>query len=268
MTSPAPQPSFENYEAAVAAVRAKLAAYAALVWATVGFTDADMDRLVASIVPKVLSGQLLVANLTAAYFARVTGAEQAPVVEAAVTQGRGVPPELVYQRPIITTRAKIAEGLSVFDARAAGARRLESLVVTDLQMAKVRQADASLRHAGVQHYRRVPKGGHTCARCLIASTRRYRVGTLSPIHPGCDCGVDVIPPGTDLVLDEQLLERTHEMVAKFVGAADRSGRDVNYLDLIVTRQHGEIGPVIAWRGQHFTGPRDVGAVANDLLVNP
>ncbi|PKQ59729.1 hypothetical protein B5566_02485 [Mycobacterium sp. MHSD3] len=270
MTQPQP-PSLDRYAATVAEVRNRLVTYGMMLWGTVGFTDEGMERLVSQIVPKVISGQLLIANLTAAYFARVTGTDVMPVDEELVTGGRGVDPEIVYQRPTITTRSKIAKGAAVALALKFGARRLRSLLATDLQMAKVRQADVSLAGAGIDRFRRVPQGEHTCARCLIASTQLYYVGNLMPIHPGCDCSVDTVPASFDLdAWREDMnvrLEATHDLVGEFTGDSDRSGRAVNYLDLIVTHDHGEIGPVIAWRDQKFTRKSEIsGLTVSELPV--
>lgn len=253
---PTTTPEFVRYEQTVAAIRNRMALYAQAVWAATEFTDEALATLVELMVPKVLAAQLQVARYTAAYFARVTGttAEVSP----AVTQGRGTPPKIVYGRPIITTRSLVAEK-GVEAAKKAGGDRLQSLVATDVQMAKIRQADVSLSRAGVTYYRRVPKGSETCAMCLIASTRRYKVGTLSPIHPGCDCGVDLIPPGEDLdeVINADLLEATHAKVAEFAGIEDRAGTAVDYRKLLVTHEHGELGPILGWRDQKFTGPGDI-----------
>lgn len=256
------QPDFSRYEAAVAGVRAQLVAYATAVWATTQFTDAAMARLVELIVPKVLSGQLVVANLTSAYLAQATGSTPLPVASL-IAEGRGVAPALVYQRPVITTRSEVAAGNTVDWAKKAGGRRLESLVTTDLQMAKVRQADVSLAHAGRTHYRRVPKGAHTCAMCLIASTKRYNVGHLAPIHPGCDCGVDVIPAGMDLedVINPELLGATHEKVQEFTGLQDAGGRAIDYRHLLIEHKHGELGNVLGWRDQKFTSASEIPAVS-------
>lgn len=260
MTHPQP-PSQEQYAATVAEIRSRLIAYGMMLWGTVGFTDEGMERIVSQIVPKVLSGQLRIAHLTAAYFARVTGTEPMPVDDELVTGGRGVAPEVVYQRPTITTRTQIAKGLAVARALQFGARRLRGLIATDLQMAKVRQADVSLAGSGIDRFRRVPQGEHTCARCLIASTQLYYVGKLMPIHPGCDCSVDTVPASFDLdAWREDMnvrLEATHDLVGEFTGDSDRGGRTPNYLDLIVTHEHGEIGPVIAWRDQKFTSKSDL-----------
>lgn len=256
MTSP--QPEFVAYEAAVVQVRERLAAYAAELWFQIKFDGASMDRLIAAVVPKVVSGQLKIANLTAAYIARATGTQPVPV-DAAVTEGRGVPPEVVYTRPIIATRTAVSRGKPVSEAVEIGARRLKSLVTTDLQMAKVRQADQSLQSAGQKYYRRVPKGAETCAMCLIASTQRYNGGRILPIHPGCDCGVDVIPPGLDLdlVLDEELLEATHQKVGEVTGLVDRGARAPDYRKLLITHEHGELGEVLTWRHQKFTSLDDL-----------
>lgn len=256
MTSP--QPNFAAYEAAVAQVRAALAAYAAQLWFQIKFDDAAMERLIAAVVPSVVAGQMKVANLTAAYIARATGTQPIPVA-GAVTEGRGVPPEVVYARPIIAARTAVARGKTASTAVEIGARRLESLVTTDLQMAKVRQADQSLQAAGQQYYRRVPKGTETCAMCLIASTQRYNGGTLMDIHPGCDCSIDVVPQGMDLdlVLDGDLLEATHQKVKLATGLEDRGARAPDYRKLLITHEHGELGELLTWRHQKFTSLDDL-----------
>lgn len=247
---------FGRYEAAVAAVRAKLVAYAATVWAAAGVDDAAMEMLLGLIVPKVLAGQLQVANLTAAYFGQQLGVP-VTVPAAAVAQVRGVDPKEVYQRPLVTTRAELALGKTFEAAKRAGGRRLESLVTTDLQLAKTQQADRSLQAAGVQRYRRVVKGSHTCAMCLIASTQVYYVGKLLPIHPGCDCGIDTLPVGVDLdeAFDtDRLLEATHAKVEEFTGIADRGGRAPDYRKLLITHDHGELGEVLAYRNAGGSKP--------------
>lgn len=247
-----------GYQAAVAAVRARLLQLSAAAWNGLGsYRDADIDRLVAMLVPRVQAGQIQVATLTAAYVAAIAGSAASGLVDrAAVTGGRGVPPEEVYRRPANQVYIALAEGKPFPAAVAAGLTRLVSIVATDLQMAKVRQSDASLRKAGTHYYRRVLTGGHNCAKCIIASTRRYEVGRLLPIHPGCDCGIAAVKDSAaPLVLDPKLLDATHEQVEAFAGIENANAE--GYQDLIVTHEHGEMGPVLAWRGQKFTGPADI-----------
>lgn len=209
-------------------------------------------------VPQVLASQRQIADLTAVYYAETAGTAVAPVATD-VTSGRGVPPEMVYARPTITARAALSKGKTAKQALDAGRRRLQNLAGTDLQMAKVRQSRASLGNARVKFYRRVPTGDENCALCLIAATQRYRVENLLPIHPGCNCDTDVIPPGLDLnhVIDADALNATHEQVKAFHGVDDRGGRAPDYRKLIVTHEHGEVGPTLAWRGQEFTSKADL-----------
>ena len=188
---------------AMAQVRDRVTAYALTAWSAQGsYRDADVDRLVRLIAPRVEAGQVQVANLTAAYIAQVAtlrgakGLQAALVDRAAVTGGRGVPAADVYRRPAVAVYTALAQGKSFDTAKALGASRLESLVRTDMQMAQVRQADASYRSAGVRFYQRVLGAGDNCALCVIASTQRYRVGDLLPIHPGCGCSTDDLEPGT------------------------------------------------------------------------
>lgn len=265
MTQPQSQlrstPQADAYALAVADVRARMVAYAAQLWsATPDLGQNGSALLVDRIVPAVQAGQQRVANLTALYLAQSTGTDPVPVNASLVTGGRGVPPSAVYARPVIAARTALSRDMTLLDARAAGGRRLESLVTTDLQMAKVRQADQSLAAAGRTYYRRVPKGESTCALCLIASTQRYKVGNLLPLHPGCNCDVEELPSGVDLddLFDPaKLLAATHAKVKEFTGIADDGGRAPDYRKLLITHHHGELGPVLAWRGQKFTGPSQI-----------
>lgn len=246
-----------DYAAAAAAIRAALLHFAEQVWASISLDDEGLNRLVELMVPQVMAAQLQIADFTSVYLA--ASAEAEIVAAPDVTTGRGVPPEDVYARPVITARSGIVKGLSVAKALSVGKRRLINLAGTDLQMAKVRQAQASFASSSREFYRRVPTGTENCAMCLIAATQRYNTKELLPIHPGCDCDIDVIPPGMDLdhVIDIEQLEATHDQVKAFTGIADRGGRAPDYRKLIITREHGEIGPTISWLGQKFTGPGQI-----------
>ena len=259
---PTPEQVVAGYGGAVAQVRARVVAFASAAWRAQGsYRDADVEALVAMIVPRVRAGQVQVAQLTAAYIAQVAslraGSTVAPVAvdAAAVTAGRGVAADEVYRRPFVEVWTSLAEGAGFRDAVARGARRLESLVSTDVQMARVRQSDASLRASGARYYRRTTDGD-SCALCALASTQRYRVGDLLPIHPGCGCGVDALPDATDpgQVLDPDRVEQIHAVVADQLGIADRGGRAVDYRKLVLVQDHGEYGPTLTLRAHRFTGP--------------
>ena len=99
-----------------------------------------------------------------------------------------------------------------------------------------------------QFYRRVLTGRENCALCVVASTQRYYRGDLLPIHPGCDCGVQPLPPGlaVNQVIDEDLLEQVHQITADRLGVSDRGGRTPDYRKLLTVSEHGEYGPTLSW----------------------
>lgn len=260
MAKPSPAQQLAAHQKATAQVRGSVLRFANMYWAAMGsYRDADIYRLISAIVPRVQAGQIRTAELTSAYIASVASEQALAVDTALVTGGRGVAASEVYRRPGKTLYKELALGSSVPDAISAGGRRLQSLVGMDLQMAKVSQAKVSMAGTGFTSYRRVLSGSENCALCVVASTQRYHRGDLLPIHPGCDCGIEPIPSNYRLpqVLDEQLLEATHNDVFDFAGDADRAARAPDYLQMIVTHDHGEHGPSLRWRGQKFTGPADI-----------
>lgn len=258
-------------------VRDRIVETATLSWNTLGsWRDADIARFVANLTPLVEAGKQTVAQATDAALAAMIDDDPVGVVDLSQIRG-GVPASDVYRRPAVAMRSALAEGQSVTDALAAGTTRLKSLVATDLELAHTHQARGTLTGKGrtrrargrVEAFRRVPSGVENCALCLIASTQRYWVGQLMPIHPGCDCGVESLGVGEhlDQVIDPALLESVHDQVQDLTGMSDRSGRAVDYRQLIVTHEHGEYGPTIAWKGQKFTGPDDV-ATRETIEVAP
>ena len=258
-----------SYQRAVEQVRARLLAAADRLWFNMGsYRDADIDRMVSLIVPHVRAGQIQVANLTEAYFAQV--GSRAGIDVRYVTGGRGVPADAVYRRPATTVYTALSDDKPMALAVTEGAHRLGSLIATDLQMAKVRQAQRSLDSAGITAFIRVLTGRENCALCVIASTQRYHVKDLSPIHPGCDCSVDVLPRGFDpaeQVINPELLELTHKVIEQKLGASDRGARELglgkpvsDYTSLIVTREHGEYGPTLSWLDDKFTSAADIPAL--------
>jgi hypothetical protein len=160
----------------------------------------------------------------------------------------------------------LSQGATLTTAVTAGLTRARSLGATNLQLAKTHTVAKNRRD---EWYRRTLTGSENCTLCVIASTQRYRRGNLMPIHPGCDCGVQseesVSDPGW--VINSDLLEQVHNTVAQEFGKTDRAAEIIDglndrsdFLDLIVTREHGELGPVLTWRDQHFRGDADVRAL--------
>jgi hypothetical protein len=166
---------------------------------------------------------------------------------------RKVSQQVEYRRPANSLYTALSQGQAMTDAVAAGLTRLESLVVTDMQLALVTQAQHSLTVKGASHYRRVLTGSENCDLCRIASTNVYSRADLMPIHDKCDCTVEPIydpsdytPPSIDLA----------DLVLSGIREADvQNGASPQ--SLVTVHQHGELGPVLGWRSDHFTGPSDI-----------
>ena len=266
-----PEQVIVGYNDAVYEVRRRVEAFARTMWGNAGsWRDSDIDRLVRLITPRVQAGQIRTAQLTAVYLASLetirTGQKVTPVPvdRELILTARGVPAEDVYRRPAVTMYTALAGGQPMADALQMGITRLTSLVATDHQLAKTHQARSSLTAGGHEYMRRTLTGRENCAMCAIASTQRYRVQELLPIHPGCDCGVDTLTGAGGQVLDSERLELIHSAISSQFGGTDREARLLDggndrsdFLDLIVTQEHGEYGPTLAWRDQHFTGPEDL-----------
>lgn len=228
-----------------------------------GYRDADAAAFVEQVLPTVLAAQAQMGQITDAYLstmiADMMGGAAAPAGVKLDEALRGVDPAEVYTRPFVTTWTALSKGKAFTQAVAEGRTRLLSITETDMQLARTHAAQQSMRRAGAQFYRRRLTGTKNCALCTIASTQRYRVENLMPIHPGCDCKVEPLVGNRDpgQIIDEATLKAAHAAVAKGVGASDAGGRAPDYRDVIITRQHGEYGPLLAVRRQNFTGPDDI-----------
>lgn len=273
MTAPSPQTDASTaammaaYLGASAALRSRLLAMVAAVYASQGnYRDDAADAFVAAMVPAVQAAQQTMAALTSAYIAHLVagaaGGTAAPVGVPAelLSRLRGVDPALVYRRPYVQVWTDLAQGKDFPTAVAAGGRRAASLAATDLQLAKTKAAQVVMQNdERVTGYRRVLVGAHSCALCVLASTRWYSRGDLLSIHPGCDCAVAPLTGGARP--DEIPAAELHAVVSrdlgtKYVKASGKEG-PVDYSDILVTHDHGELGPVLGVRGQHFLGPSDI-----------
>ncbi len=207
------------------------------------------------------------ANLASAYYreiAKLDGQKYvAPVITnndlATSTLRNGADQTQVYTRPFVDMRTALANGKSVSDAIQSGAFRAQDLARTEVQLAR-RGAGmkARGRNSNIVGYLRVLSGSENCALCFVASTQRYHKADLLPIHPGCDCGEMPIYGTTDVgqVINQERLDATHEAIAERFGISDRGARAIDYRKIAV-REHGELGPVLTVRDQHFTGASDL-----------
>lgn len=265
----------QAYEAQQAALRQQLAAAVIALWAgTVGpntsFSPSEAGKWVERILPISLGAQRA---MTAVTVAQLNQMHQPPrpitIAPPLVTGGaiRGRAPESYYDRPFKEIRWRLSQGKTVEEAIDAGRRRALSIATTDLQLAHTKTAQRYVQESRRQRpgprgrivgYRRqLSNNPNHCALCLIASTVRYTRNDLMPIHPGCGCTVmpiyGEVDPGT--TVDDQLLLEVHEAIRRDLGekyqASDARSGLAHYRDIIITRDHGELGPVLGVRGHHF-----------------
>lgn len=230
------------------------------------YSDQAMAAWAADTLALAEGAQAEVGALTAAYLAEIeTALERAAapvaldVIDLTSTEAlRGVAGTDVWARPAVTVWTELAHGAALSLAADRGLARARSIAETNLALAHTHTAAEATRRSKVTTgYTRVPRGGRSCALCLLASTQRYHRGNLMPIHPGCHCAVNPIVDGAPAarVIDPDRLEGVHRAIEAATGSRDLSGKA--YADYVVVHDHGEIGPVLSVRGQHFTGPGDI-----------
>jgi hypothetical protein len=220
----------------------------------------DSYSVQAKTIGDIVSGaQSVVGNLTTVDMSRKFGKRVTPVGPLIGMRDTGIPKAVEYQRPFREISKARLDGKDIPQAMQAGLARLNILTDTDLQMAKVRQAQISLRAVGAETYRRVTTSEDPCALCEIAATQIYYTDDLMPIHPRCSC--DIVPDNYDGDQDEAdkffdgVTDTDHSQDVKELDQKDSPA--VDFRKLIATRNHGEIGPVLTWREQHFLGPNDL-----------
>lgn len=258
----------DAYMATTAAVRARVIAYVEATWRNLGnYRDADIARFTAAVIPVVQAGQRTVASLTDAYLGSVArevlgNGKPVGVARTDITGLRaGVTPTEVYNRTGVVVWRALQDGVPFREAVKRGEARAVDLAATDVQLAKRKAAQTAM--AGdhrVVGYRRVLEGAHNCGLCIVASTQRYHKGDLLPIHPACDCGVLPIYGRRNIgqIIDEQSLEGVHAAIQERFGVSDAGARaPIDYRKVLLTQEHGELGPVLTVKGQNFTGPNDL-----------
>lgn len=265
-----PLEQLRRYQQAYAALRAETVRRMLILWDRVGgVSDEDAERFVASAVPQVTGAELAAARLAIANIAILarlaTGnGREAPVPTDEVSGAalRGIEPAEVYLRPIITVRTALAAGKSLSDAVRLGRQRAGVLAETDVILAqRAATRSAVERDKRIVGYRRVLTG-KSCLFCATASTQRYRRGDLMPIHPRCDCATSPIFGSADpgRVINQNLLADLKSRGPKywqqqgFVGADGSPIEPGSAATPVIIRNHGELGPVLVDRHDHFDGP--------------
>jgi hypothetical protein len=239
--------------------------------------DGDIDRFVDTLAPALMGVKAQSAQVSIAYAKKVAALAGkkyvAPTVAALDLSTKalrnGANTLDVYSRPFVQMRMALAKGESFTDALNTGAMNSRQLARTEIQLSR-REASLYSRNANdnVVGYLRTLTGSESCALCYTASTQRYNKGELMPIHPGCDCGEMPIYGDTDTgqVIDQQLLDKSHEAIGDRFGFSDVTGKtDLDYRKIMV-RDHGEIGPMLTVKGHKFIGPNNLDLVGKKMPV--
>jgi hypothetical protein len=259
--------SLVAYRTATASLRDRLAAYMEVVWRGLGiYRNAQAATFAREVVPVVQAAQVQMSSLTSGYLANAQSytlgiPAQVVAVDPREVSGavlrNGVPPVEVYERPFHQVWRDLSQGTPVDKAVEAGMRSAVSSALTDVQLAKTHTAqkviDRTKITAKPYWYKRVLEGPASCGLCVVASTQAYHVGTLLPIHPGCDC--DVEPQWTAIpghVIDQDTLDAAHAAVEETFGISDWGGRNPDYRKILLVREHGELGPVLTVKDHRFT----------------
>jgi hypothetical protein len=241
-------------------------------WSSVpDYKDDGLAAWLASIVPLMTASQQTIASLTDIYIAEsLSELSQQTVnpvgIPAEMASGavlrNGVSPEIEYERPFKEIWYQLSQDKDFADAVRLGEQRAMTMISTDLQLARTHSARYALSQSGpdlgVVGYRRVLGSGHSCELCQIASTQRYHIADLMPIHANCSCGVSPILDNRD---PGQRIDKAY--LSEEATASDQSGKFSPYFGrhILEVRQHGELGPVLTVRDQAFRGPSDIPAAA-------
>lgn len=241
-----------------------------------GYRDKDAALFIEGAVPRVQAAQQQIGTRAAERMNRIATRQSARfnlftigLTDDQTTNLRGVSPYDVYRRPFVATYTALKRGEPFPDAVARGRTRLGEIVEMDMQQAYSESSRAAMQQlppdARPQYWRRVLMGEQNCALCTLASTQRYSIETLNPVHPGCDCQVSpVFDEALDPIPDDEArVQAAHAAVRELTGRAADDGRKVDYRDVMLStvRTHGEVGPLLVKPTDHFDGPRQVAAAA-------
>jgi hypothetical protein len=200
------------------------------VWHDLGSWDRkDTDAFLRATLPLIDAGQRASAQLTDAYLAQALGRRPLGINPADVTGAAvrsGTPPDTVYQRPFITLWSALGEGKPFQDAFATATARLASTAAMDMQLSMRASANAvQAADDGIYGYERAADPG-ACEFCSLVDGAYVKSADAMPLHNNCGCGLEPL--------------------------TEPSALAVNLPSGVAVHEHGELGPVLAAPGDHFT----------------
>jgi hypothetical protein len=214
--------------------RLRLATVTALerIWRNLpGYDRANVDQWLSQVLPFVAAAQRQSVAVTEAYLARAMGRPPLGLnpdnlIGAAVRNGTS--PEEVYKRPFVSMWSSLGSGNQWQDAFGAGLARATGSAAMDPQLSMRATADAvNSADPNMYGFTRVADDG-ACDFCEAIDGAYVKFGDAMELHPNCGCSLE---PNTE----------PHRLAAKLPSG-------------VAVHQHGELGPVLAAPGEHFTGP--------------
>lgn len=206
------------------------------------------------------------ASVTNAYQTRVltllTGKPVAPAKQVDVTALRGIPQESVYGRLADHYRYLVDNPARLEPQSTASTlvvQRAQEVAEMDMQLANRAQNRQVMRQKQqVKYYRRVihpelANSGVSCGLCIVASDRVYSKPDLLPIHFRCHCEV---VPVTDETRDYGVTLNQDDLNALYKAAGGTASQKLKETRFSI-HEHGELGPVLTYKGNRFRGPSDV-----------
>ena len=216
-----------------------------------GLRTSERDPYVASLAGRsidVLEDALeLSRRESEAFYDIVLGELDTPAPEAArepTPYPRNVENPLdVWTRPAVEYRRQKALGMPEPQALEKAIDRATKLGSDDLAFGTRNGVGDLLKKSKIQYYRRVirPELSKTgvCGLCVAASTRKYRVENLMPLHANCNCIVmpitDDQDPGKDF--NQEDLNKLYKL------AGSTYATDLTKVKYKID-EHGELGPYL------------------------
>jgi hypothetical protein len=199
------------------------------------YDAAIASAFITQVVNAVRAGQVQTSALTEAYLAQSIAVMTGDVVPLDLRDSpypRPVSAESVYERSLMSWRYLVSIGKDIREAKLEAGERLLLTADTDLTLSMRDTANEFMNRHSIDRYFRVTRGeSNTCDLCYLASTRTYYKSDLLPIHNRCRCAV--VPDVSSINLQQV------------------NGVKPDVTQQYVTRYHGELGPVLTVKGEHF-----------------
>lgn len=212
-------------------LRTRAAVGAGSAWDALAADTSSPDEYVGLVVPLVTAAQLQAVALTDAYVSKAAGRPPIGITLAELeARLRGVDLDTVYERPFHTTWTALSNGKDAADAVAAGRARAVTAAATDVSLAM--RATFAVAGAALANVERFVRVGGGCELCASAEGGIYADAGDMELHPNCGCSL------------EPVVEESSTFNAE---GSPQSFEDTD----TVVHDHGELGPMLANRGDEF-----------------